>query len=359
MNNLKIMQWIDLIIILVLSVLLIVTILPGCKKSTAPPDDVPPDTTTHNYEWTVQQFGTGAGSSYLYDVFAISKDDVWAVGKITTNQQDSLGNDLDPYNAIHWDGQNWELRWIETEYRGDMIAPPLEGIYAFSPTDMWATSGIPQHWNGLEWTLYHLWDMGILAQGDGGVPNIWGTSSSNLYFAGRKGSLVHYDGSDWTKLDSGTDLRLTDICGFEDGNFAIVGSNSATNENIFIVKKDNNSTQFEYDTNRKKGIWGTDINNIYAVGAGLFHFNGDTLIMIQWPNNIPQIFVESLRGTASNNIFASGHFSFIMHFNGKSWYYYEDLYGDANLYAISVLEDEVFAVGADGYNAYIYHGKKK
>jgi len=347
--------------ILYLLIFFLFFINPGCKKSTDPPPDTPPDTTTHNYQWTVSQFGTGAGSSYLYDVFAISEDDVWAVGKITTTEQDSLGNDLDPYNAIHWDGENWELKWIETEYRGDPSSPPLEGIFGFSTQDIWATSGIPRHWNGNEWTLYHLWDMGILAQEDGGVPNIWGTSSSNLYFAGRTGSLVHYNGSDWTKLDSGTDTNLLDIWGFDDGTFYCIAGIDINQPNELLIY--NNNGQLErkitHQKNLKRSLWGSSPTNIYAAGEGLFHFDGtDSLKMVEWPQGVPKYFMGSIRGTAENNIFVVGAFGFVMHYNGQSWRYYDELYMDNSLRSVSVLENEVFAVGLGGNQAHIYHGKK-
>ena len=35
-----------------------------------------------------------------------------------------------------------------------------------------------------------------------------------------------------------------------------------------------------------------------------------------------------VRGTANNNLFVVGQRSTVLHFNGKSWYRYMDLYGD-------------------------------
>ncbi len=39
------------------------------------------------------------------------ENDIWAVGEILY-LNDSLGSDPDPslYNAVHWDGQSWELK---------------------------------------------------------------------------------------------------------------------------------------------------------------------------------------------------------------------------------------------------------
>jgi hypothetical protein len=71
------------------------------------------DTTSHNFTWQTWTFGEHS-SSVLYDV-AIVGDEIWAVGEIYMN--DSLGNpDHNAYNAVHWDGNKWELKRIYTTH---------------------------------------------------------------------------------------------------------------------------------------------------------------------------------------------------------------------------------------------------
>ena len=72
------------------------------------------------------------------------------------------------------------------------------------------------HWDGLAWTSYHLWNMGVLNPDDGGVHYSWGTSSSDMYFVGNKGSIVHYDGTSFTKMASPTTQDLDGIVGVFD-----------------------------------------------------------------------------------------------------------------------------------------------
>ena len=334
-------------------IILINLIYPGCKKSTDPPPVLIPDTTTHNYEWTVHQFGIGAGSSYLYDVFAISEDDVWAVGKITTNEQDSLGNDLDPYNVVHWDGNEWNLDRVL--YSG--IAVPGQTVFGFNENEVYIVAGSTFRWDGTTWTDLNV-PFGIF---DGNVTKFWGTSSANLYFVGGNGTLVHYNGSDWTKIDSGTDMNILDILGFDDGTFYCVAGTGINQPNELLIY--NNNGQLErkitHHKNLKRSLWGNSKTNIYAAGEGLFHFDGtDSLRMVEWPPGVPKYFMGSVRGTAKNNIFIVGAFGFVMHYNWLTWYYYEDLYMDNSLRSISVLENEVFTVGLGGNQAHIYHGKK-
>ena len=80
------------------------------------------------------------------------------------------------HNAVHWDGYSWTTKRISVNYKGNLITPPLYGIYSFSATNIWLSSGVPIHGDGTNWVQYHLFDMGILGQDDGYLTKIWGSS---------------------------------------------------------------------------------------------------------------------------------------------------------------------------------------
>jgi len=155
------------------------------------------DTTSHNFVWTIDTLGDYG--SYLNDVAIIDENNVWVVGYIKT--------DSGTFNAAHWDGEEWELIKVLTGFTANT------SIWYFSENNIWITSGLPIHWNGTEWTLFHLWDMGVLGPDDGGVTSVWASSPTNIYFVGRKGSIVHYDGSGFTRMESGTEVDLRDVWG--------------------------------------------------------------------------------------------------------------------------------------------------
>ncbi|RMH95872.1 MAG: glucosyl transferase, partial [Calditrichaeota bacterium] len=97
------------------------------------------DTTSHEFSWEIYEFGGVHGSSVLYDVAIISPTDIWAVGEIHTAETDtfdSLGNWVNPYNAVHWDGIEWDLKHIRTNACGGVDYPPIEAIFAFSANDI-------------------------------------------------------------------------------------------------------------------------------------------------------------------------------------------------------------------------------
>jgi len=103
------------------------------------------DTTSHNFSWQSWTFGEHS-SSVLYDVAIINENDIWAVGEIYMN--DSLGNpDPTSYNAVHWDGQNWEL--IKT---GGYGGYPRRTVFAFSANDVWFDGVIK--WDGTNYSVH-------------------------------------------------------------------------------------------------------------------------------------------------------------------------------------------------------------
>ena len=67
------------------------------------------DTSSNNFTWQSWTFGETSGGA-LYDLAIINENDIWAVGEIEIN--DSVGSGYTIYNAIHWNGQQWELKKI-------------------------------------------------------------------------------------------------------------------------------------------------------------------------------------------------------------------------------------------------------
>lgn len=63
------------------------------------------DTTSHNFSW--ETFIIGDNFSVLNDIAIINENNIWVVGEIhtaETDQFDSSGVWVQPYNAAYWDG---------------------------------------------------------------------------------------------------------------------------------------------------------------------------------------------------------------------------------------------------------------
>ena len=103
-------------------------------------------------------------------------------------------------------------------------------VWASSPTDVWASSlGTMLHYDGVNWTT-------AAVSVNDSMRGIWGTGPTNVYAVGRSGTIAHYDGVSWTS--------------------------ALTNPP---------SPPFGYN-----GIFGSSASDIWAVGQGglVAHYNG-------------------------------------------------------------------------------------
>ncbi len=311
------------------------------------------DTTSHDFQWEVIEFPSPYGSGALYDVAIINENNIWAVGEIYS---DSAQPWL-PYNAVHWDGSKWKLKRIFVEYRGQPNLAPLEGVFVLPNGQIIFSSGLPYLPERDHWKLYHLWDMGILDQNDGSVNRIWGTSINNLYFAGSKGTIVHYNGNSWQRIESGTELNINDIWGkynlrTKHYEVLLVASNHLSDpqyrRKIFRIE---NNNIIELPTSPINwtlySVWFQPLRRYYVAGGGIYE--KINLSESYWHNNnfdITSYYIFRIRGEDINEVFAVGGFGEVLHFNGKSWKsFYRLTHSNGNYYSVSIYHGIVCAVG--------------
>jgi len=323
------------------------------------------DTSSSNWVFDPPVLLGDGSSSVLYDVAIINDTLAYAVGEIY--KRDSLGNwDPWPYNLVKWDGNTWELKRVTVTHRGSPIMPPLNAIFAFSATDIWLSSGVPIHGNGINWTQYHLFDMGILTQNDGSINKIWG-SASDLWFVGNRGTIVHRSTSGtWRRIESGTTVTLNDVWG---------GSNRWVGENVVLVAAGNKYTAGETKLVRinpngtldtlswpspirtRQSIWFNRHAKAYTCGSGVFSNNGKGWRLA---DNIPAIYTNSIRGNGDNDVVVGGDFGLFGHFNGLGWQVYSEVaLSGGNYEAVDVRNNMVMAVGWVGSRGVAVRGTRQ
>lgn len=282
------------------------------------------DTTSHNFTFETFTFGQHS-SSTLYDVAIINENNIWAVGEIYMN--DSLGNpDQNAYNAVHWNGQNWEPKRIY--YYGACSAvtyPPLTAIWAFDANNIVVTNGGSIGWfNGNSVNL----DCRINPLLTGAINKMWGSSSNDLYAVGNNGNIAHYNGSRWTNIESGTTTNINDAWGiFDNGTSTVycpVSSvfNPPQDKKILKITNDKvDSISWDRDIGLNSA-WTNNENFLYVCGEGVYvnKFGNWNEIVLQ------PVGTNSIRGNGINDIFIDGDYGFIAHFNGKSWHIYNNNY---------------------------------
>jgi hypothetical protein len=310
------------------------------------------DTTSHNFTWETFEFGGEHGSSAFYDVAIINENDIWAVGEIHTYETDtfdSLGNWVQPYNAVHWDGEKWELKRINGH--GSKISV----ILAFSPTDIWYNGLL--HWNGSIYKLRNK-NFPLLPNGEGWVMNkMWGTSSSDLYVVGNKGMIAHYDGHSWAKVESGTTFNFSDIWGVDQERVLLSGNRyqpQLLSKIFFLTQMSLSDDLFWNNSNNVWSVWGKVGTPIFAAGLGVYKrmVNGKWILL----PDTKKTRISTIRGVDTNNIIVGGDFGFIRHYNGMNWL--EFSFNLSRIESICFQNNIAAAVGSDGYHAVLIISKR-
>ncbi len=318
------------------------------------------DTTGHNFSWQVYEFGGAGGSSYLNDVAIVDENNIWAVGRISV--ADSAG-EVETYNAVHWDGEKWELVKIEVATSfGTKIIGELRAIYANGGEDIWGFSvqGSYVHFDGLRWTT------SFVEQRQGTINRIWASDENNVYFVGTNGNITHYDGQSWTKLESGTELDIQDIWGANnplsgETKILAVASNRTRNEGreLLQIKDDHvnklNTTGLSWSL---RSVWFYPHKRYVICGDGIY-MRPDLVGDWQRDETFPSLYKDAVRGVHINNIAVAGSFGLLSHFNGNTWRHYTrgDII-DAEYNAVDISEETIVAVGNYGSLAIITLGSR-
>ncbi|MEO8232940.1 MAG: glucosyl transferase [Ignavibacteriota bacterium] len=313
------------------------SILPQVSSAQQPVTTM--DTTSHNFTFQSWTFGT-IGSSTLYDVAIINENNIWAVGEIMI--ADTSQNGYTTYNAVHWDGNEWELKQIPYYYNGQVFYHPIQSVFSFSENDiMFCGNGI------INWDGANFRSIGISSGvwGPYQMNKMWGISSNDFYIVGTNGQIAHYNGTNWQRIESGTTLIIGDIWGITDNNKKYLAA-----DNFMLIIDSTNQVQRLASANGLSSIWGINENLIYAAGgSGLYKFKN-----YDWEKVQEQGTIRIVRGSNYNDVYGLGNsiIGEISHFNGYSWGSISvgTLYTN---YSLSVKQNSVATVGWNGDKALI------
>jgi hypothetical protein len=241
---------------------------------------------------------------------------------------------------------------------GGTIVP--YGIWAFDKNNIWLPGGHIFKWDGTK--FYRVYE---ILDDLGGVYRLWASSENDVWFVGYKGRIIHYDGSSFTNMEKLTDIELTDVWGTGPDNVWACGYTQTVG--TIILHYDGSSwSKFherswdEYvhlDTAVISGpavsIW-TDSNEYVWVITywGLYKVNSkDSKDFIRYPEiSGYRIWVNKIRGIASNDLLFCGDFTAFWHFNGVSTFYYPEFKGRVNFISITTHNNNFYIGGVD-YNS--------
>ncbi len=327
------------------------------------------DTTSHNFTWQMFEFGGDAGSSALNDVAIIDENNIWAVGEIYL--KDSLGTpDPHAYNAVHWDGQKWELKRImfyidQDQPSNGKIASECEASFLFADNTLAISSNVQTFILKPDGSSKII-KMGFQWKDRFTINSIWGISSNDLYAVGNNGSIAHYDGTNWQKIESGTGADINDIFGAinsstgETGIYVVASSILYNPERKFIKIVDNKivyQKDFEYEI-FLSSVWLAAGRKIYVTtwNGKIYTFNNNHWKILDYKTEYAQ---THIRGTDYNDIFVAGSFGFLTHFNGVTWKQITDVNQISSVISsIDINNKTIVVVGTLGSKATVKIGKR-
>jgi hypothetical protein len=295
------------------------------------------DTTSHSFSFTTTSLGDGTGSCTLYDVAIINDTLAYAVGDIYQASTE--------YNAAQWNGKAWQIQTILYPYQGQLFYAPLHSILVYNANDFWVGSNQPMHWNGVSWQTFNL----PASIWNGWINKMWGNSSSDLYCVGSSGSIAFYNGSTWTKIESGTSLDMLDIHGAGNEILAVASDNNPLGEAIISISG-NSAAQIPsnpLEQHQLYGVWFVPNRHYYVVGDGIYekHLVPDN-VWKNGPLDITHYGTTKINGNGINDVIVVGAFGEFLHFNGVSWKSYQAQTGIGGPYAgLAVHGNIVIAVG--------------
>lgn len=169
---------------------------------------------------------------------------------------------------------------------------------------------------------------------DAALLSVAGTGPDDVWMVGAQatptssGLALHFDGTEWTEVDTGVMHDLWWVHAFEGGP-TFIGGGGAT-----VLRIDGDSIERtptpHFFGNTVYGVWGASPDDVWAVGgfaarAGfIWHWDGTAWTEVDLPadvprngNEIPALF--KVWGTSSDDVWAVGSLGTVLHWDGTAW----------------------------------------
>ncbi|MCF8262797.1 MAG: hypothetical protein K9J12_18605, partial [Melioribacteraceae bacterium] len=216
------------------------------------------------------------------------------------------------------------------------------------------------HWNGNHFIQMDIPNEVFLAYQNA----MWGLSSDDFYVVGNGGNIAHYQNGYWKKIESGTDVDLTDIYGSDDGNYIWTCGWDYQNGQSAIIEIKSSSPRFIWNENTQntyRGYLNTvwfDNHEFWLGGSEIrrqspyYSKLGRSIYLTTstgWKAFSSDEFIFSIRGFARNNVYLGGEDGGLYHFNGISFRKYIELHDSVNRRRIKHLDASINRLIAVGW----------
>ena len=284
----------------------------NCNTTDPGGDNSGQDTTSQNFTFETYEFGDGNNSSYLNDVWAFDENNIWAVGYISQTEAQENGVRISNPNIIRWDGTSWKLQ----PYSGSSSG--IYGIWAYDSSNIYfAIGAIVKYQSGryIETNLGNLnFSMGQ------SVHKIWGSSEKNIWGVGPFGTVVHYDGTSWKKIDFDTQWSFYNITGDKETGIAYAAARSVNTSSALIELSDGNVKIIK--TFEGEGLTAVAMtgDKLWAAGYNILSYDIKNNTITK-EDSLYGYFIATAEGVSKNDVyFFGGNYDgneVMIHYNGK------------------------------------------
>ncbi|QQS38050.1 MAG: hypothetical protein IPM56_08975 [Ignavibacteriales bacterium] len=290
--------------------------------------------------------------SHADDVWIFSENNIWVVGDI----YDSSGTE---YNIMQWDGINW---------KGKGRVFNSSGIYSICAIDtniIYFASGIVlKYKNG----IFTWEDFSNISLPNGqSVEKIWGSSENNVYGVGPKGTIVHYNGTEWRKIEFDQQWDIIDITGNPETGIAYAVASSQSG-NSPIIKIQNNSAEIIFDGFLNQPIIqyfsASELKGkIYLAGVSqVWSFDETTKEIKELYNCFPRVIdIKKTYSSKTNDIYFAGNEGNegrIIHFNGYNFNVINTVANHFLTNGIHSIDNSTIVVGLLDVNSFVLKLKR-
>lgn len=350
-------------------VLITISLPLGCKKEPQQLQTEEPKSGKRDYVWSIDTLWfLGAEQIIGKGIYASSANSAW-VSAISNTSRGSLW---------HFDGTQWLNPPNPADASDGRGSVDLNGVFGLSSNSVWffgfrirsvglgqtVTSGFAMEWSGSHYVEY---TDTLISKGEE-LMAAWGDSRDRLFFVGKDGTFLRFDGTQWHKSETGTRAWLNAIWGTNGNDVLVLGYELDAVQpfdSTYYSVASWNGTQFSIvSTFLETGgssihPWGvnalwSDNSKFYSSDYSLFVRTG-----MGWNKLLDSPFVlRTVRGSGPHDVFAVGNRNTFLHFNGVDWRQLSPVLGnDVHWNALYATGKEVFAVGESGSKAIVLRGK--
>ncbi len=318
----------------------------------------PPELGKRDYNWSIDTLSyTGSFQTILLNIWAESPRNVYLVGY----------NDRSKGQIYHYNGEQWDPIELPSFEGGldfyDIDGTSGENLWVVGErithdiiNDKFIFSGCVIHFDGEKWTDVSPDSTDILRC-------VWVISSNELWIGGEKGAVYRYSNMQWFKYTFNQIYSFTSIVGLTDREIYLIGSTKdytpPTDSSGYFLFHYNGQDWSKIDSVSTNPLsppchFGYNLynfnNSLYSSGVGLFKYVNKSWISIY---DGP---ARNISMAGENHIFAVG--KSIYHYNGHDWFEFIQFQSNEwPWFGCYTNSEEVFVVSTDYNKSYVLHGK--